>query len=220
MQIVPQQNAAATTRQAGSGSRGELGSKDIFLKILVAQMQNQDPLKPQDAAQMSTQLAQFNMVEQQISTNRLLEKMLARSQGTADIAAAAAYLGRQATAQTASFRFDGKSPVQLAIDIRKDAAGAKVQVMDNTGRVVKTLYSGFLHAGINPLTWSGNTDNGPMAQAGDYHLKVAATDSNGHDITARTRITGKVTALQPSADGLSVLIAGTPVPAADIAEIR
>ncbi len=207
----------STTKIPG---KNNLGSKDIFLKILVAQMQNQDPLKPRDAAQMSTQLAQFNMVEQQINTNRLLEKMLADIRDNTGIATAASYLGHQATAQVSSFHFNGSTPIQLGVDAGQDATGASVLVMDNAGRVVKTLYNGFLQRGVNPLTWRGDTDNGATAPAGDYSLKVIAKDSNGHDVTVRTRITGKITALRTGTDGISAVIGDTLAPMANIAEIR
>ena len=57
-----------------SNPKGALG-KDEFLKMLVAQMQNQDPLSPMDGQQMAAQLAQFSSVEQLISANDTLAKI-------------------------------------------------------------------------------------------------------------------------------------------------
>ena len=56
--------------------RGKENDKDLFLKLLVAQMQNQDPFNPQDPTQYVTQLAQFNSLEQMMAMNDRLQYLL------------------------------------------------------------------------------------------------------------------------------------------------
>jgi len=66
----PLSNAAAATSAAGStNSRNNLASEDTFLKLFVAQLQNQDPLNPnqQDPTQMVSELAQFSQLEQMVN---------------------------------------------------------------------------------------------------------------------------------------------------------
>jgi len=215
-------NTARSTQPAiQAGSQQNLGTKDIFLKILVAQMRNQDPLKPQDAAKMSSQLAQFNMVEQQIDTNKFLKEMAASSKSRgSDISSAASYLGHTATAKVASFGFDGTSPLQLDVELKQDAAGATVQVLDRSGRVIKTLYHGFLTSGSNKLTWQGDSDSGVNASPGEYSLQVVTADKNGHPAAANTRITGQVGAVRLTPDGVFAVIGKTPVAVANITEIQ
>jgi flagellar basal-body rod modification protein FlgD len=58
----------------GAKPGGEMG-KEQFLQLLVAQLKNQDPMNPQDGAQMATQLAQFSSVEQLISANDMLAQI-------------------------------------------------------------------------------------------------------------------------------------------------
>ena len=198
----------------------DLGSKDIFLQILVAQMQNQDPLKPQDAAEMSTQLAQFNMVEQQISTNALLEDILAGSQSqNSDMASAAALIGHQVSAQSSQFSFDGTTPQQFTIDAAQNASSSTVEVIDSSGRVVNTLPSGFLASGTNNVTWNGATNTGGTAAPGEYSLKIIASDINGLAVATSTQITGQVKAVRLTPDGVFTEIGNTPVSMANIAKI-
>lgn len=200
--------------------RNDLGKKDIFLKLLVAQMQNQDPLKPQDATQMSAQLAQFNMVEQQMSTNELLTAMLANSQsGNSEMATASSYLGHQVLADTSSFTFDGSSPVQFSIDLQGDAAAADVQIVDSFGRTVRTIQSGSLPSGINNLSWDGKTDAGTAANPDNYIIRIAATDNTGLPVPASTSISGLVTAVRLTPEGVKIMIGDTPVSIASIKEI-
>ncbi|ATX78563.1 flagellar basal-body rod modification protein FlgD [Mariprofundus aestuarium] len=218
MQVGAVQSSQAAPEKS---SRNDLGQKDIFLKILVAQMQNQDPLKPQDAAQQSTQLAQFNMVEQQISTNELLTSMLANSQsGNSEMATASSYLGHQVLADSSSFTFDGATPVQFTADLQGAASAADVQIVDSFGKTVRTINSGSLPTGINNLSWDGKTDAGTVARADNYIIKIAATDNTGQPVSAPTSINGLVTAVRLTQEGVNVMIGNTPVSMASIKEIK
>lgn len=218
MQVNAAQSAQAAPERT---TKRDLGEKDIFLKLMVAQMQNQDPLKPQDATQMSAQLAQFNMVEQQISTNELLTSMLANSQpGNSDMAAASSYLGHQVSADTSSFIFDGSSPVQLSADLESDAAIANVEIVNSSGQTIRTLHNSFLPSGINSLSWDGITDSGAVARPDSYTMKVAATDSSDFPIPAITSITGQVTSVRLTPEGVNIMVGETPVSIASIKEIQ
>jgi len=217
-----QVNAAQSAQTApDTSTKRDLGEKDIFLKLMVAQMQNQDPLKPQDATQMSAQLAQFNMVEQQISTNELLTSMLANSEsGNSGMAAASSYLGHQVSADTSSFTFDGSSPVQFSADLDSDAAVANVQIVDSSGQTIRTVHNSFLPSGINSLSWDGKTDGGAVARPDNYTIKVAATDSSDFPIPANTSITGQVTSVRLTPEGVNIMVGETPVSIASIKEIQ
>ena len=60
---------------------GEENNKELFLKMLVAQMQNQDPFNPQDPTQYVTQLSQFTMLEQTMTLNHNMEQMMGMTSG-------------------------------------------------------------------------------------------------------------------------------------------
>jgi len=71
---IGNQPAATTTTTKATDASG----KDMFLKLLVEQLKNQDPMNPQDGAQFVAQLAQFNSVEQLIGINTKLDQLLAK----------------------------------------------------------------------------------------------------------------------------------------------
>jgi len=217
-----QVNTAQSSQTAAvKAPEKDLGKKDIFLKILVAQMQHQDPLKPQDAAEMSTQLAQFNMVEQQISTNELLTSMLANSQVSgSDLATASSYLGHQVLADTSVFTFDGSSPIQFSADLQNGAAAVDVQIVDSSGQAVRTMHHSSMLAGVKALSWDGKTDSGTTARADNYIIKIAATDNNGQPIPASTSINGQVTAVRHTPEGVNIMVGKTPVSLSSIKEIK
>lgn len=78
-------SSSASTSQASATTAAKTAAKtasldyDSFLKLLVAQMSNQDPLNPTDSAEYMGQLANFSSVEQQIHTNTKLDSMMAVS---------------------------------------------------------------------------------------------------------------------------------------------
>ncbi len=74
-------NQSSSTPASQSGSGSQVVDQDEFLKLLVAQLQNQDPLDPLNSDQFVTQLAQFNSLEQLISINQAVTK-LADAQNT------------------------------------------------------------------------------------------------------------------------------------------
>lgn len=72
---IPTTNAA----QSGTDKASADLNYDSFLKLLVAQMKNQDPTQPMDSTQQIAQLATFSQVEQTIKTNTNLESLLQRT---------------------------------------------------------------------------------------------------------------------------------------------
>src|SRR5260221_8065240 len=69
------------------------GTFDTFLKLLTAQLKNQDPLKPMDSSEFTQQLVSYSQVEQQINTNANLEKLITGVQGN-QLASSVGYIGK------------------------------------------------------------------------------------------------------------------------------
>lgn len=218
--------ASVTSNPAGRTpvaptSGTNLGGKNMFLKLLVAQMRYQNPLKPQDPTQMTAQLSRFNMVEQQIKSNKLLGKIAADNASVnAQTSSAAAYLGHQAVVNDKQLHYDGSTPEQIAVQTTRSAANATVRIVNASGQVVKTLYTGALSKGATQLTWDGTRNSGSPAPVGNYHIETAATDANGATVVISTQVTGRVQAVRMTATGVKLVVGGVPVDMAKIAEIR
>lgn len=87
---LPGLSTATNTSQAASASSVDY---DAFLKLLVAEMQNQDPTKPMESTEYVAQLASFSNVEQSIQTNEKLDQLL----NSSFIASAGALIGKNIT---------------------------------------------------------------------------------------------------------------------------
>ncbi len=219
--LTPTIDQAASQKAHAPTKQQDLGRKDIFLKLLVAQMQFQDPLKPQDATQMSSQLAQFNMVEQQTNTNKLLEKLLANAgqSGGATQAGAASWLGRTAVYNSDAIRWQG-APLSMGIDLPADAAQVQVQILDAQGAPVRTVNLGPMAAGMQSFTWDGFTSSGALAAQGDYRIRVDALDSAGNPVAASVVQQGTISAVRFGGQGASVVVNGVEIAQSAITEIR
>jgi len=87
-------NGAAAAAQTAPAKAGGQVSRDDFMKLLIAQLQNQDPLSPMDNQEFAVQLAQFNSLEQLIGLNEKLDSLTSQ-QGLASQFNSAALLGKQ-----------------------------------------------------------------------------------------------------------------------------
>lgn len=213
---------ATTGTAAAQKSRTDLGQKDIFLKLLVAQMKFQDPLKPRDPTQMSSQLAQFNMVEQQTNTNTLLNQLLAKggASGSAGSSATATWLGHTVTVNQNKVHFDGATPQALNVQLTGNAADGFLNIMDANGIPVRSVPVAGMTTGNNAYTWNGLTDSGATAPVGDYTIKVSAADVTGQSLDAKVSRSGIVEAVRFTDTGSELVVGGIAVATKDITEIR
>ena len=183
-------SADATTSTADASASG---TEDRFLKLLVAQMRNQDPLNPMDNAQVTSQLAQINTVRGIESLNASMSKLVERG-ASASATDSVGMLGRQVLAAGDEFSRDvGGGTSRLGFELAGTARGAVAEVLDSAGKVVFTRSFQSPAAGVTTFDWNGSVDGGGTAPAGQYRLRVSATDgSNPVAATAlsSTRVIG------------------------------
>ena len=219
---MPLQVTAPTLgAQAAPKPKQDLGSKDVFLKMLVAQMKNQDPLKPADATKMSSQLAQFNMVEQQINTNTYLQQMAANQSGSANSLdmASAGYLGHTVMVNQSQIQYSG-APTNFQATLDQNAETVYVTISDNTGTPVRSMSLTATPAGQIPLSWDGRDDQGVKVDTGNYNISIQAFDATGQAVRATPQYSGVVDAVRMTPSGVELVIGGTATSLANISEVR
>jgi len=218
-----QPTTSVTSNQAtmaGIGAQKAASNKDLFLKLLVAQMKYQDPLNPQDPTKMATQLSQFNMVEQQIETNTLLASLnLLQQANISDPASAASFLGHTVLINSNQIHYDG-SAQDFTIKLDQNGTGIEVNIVDDNGNTIRHIQAGDLQAGNNNQTWDGKTDSGADAPQGNYHVEITASNSSGQDIQASIMTSGVVDAVRMTASGMMLVVNGIEISLADVAEIK
>lgn len=190
-----------------SGGTQAMG-KDDFLKLLVTQLQNQDPLNPSDPTEFTAQLAQFSSLEQLFAVNDSLTQM-ASSKGDMERLSALSLLGREVTAGGGTFRL-GKEGTTLGYRLEASAQEVTVHVLDSAGRAVASIPAKETGAGEHFFPWDGKNQYGEAVNPGEYSLVVTATagkNSAGKEevVPASALVRGTVTGVDLSSSG-SVLV--------------
>jgi len=167
--------------------------KDDFLKLFVAQLRNQDPLKPDDAAQMAAQLAQFNGLEQMMNVNKNLEQ-LTKLQESGQAVGLLDYVGKEVSVEGGRLMVSKGELTDASFNIEQPISGAELEVRDSTGLVIAQKGLGVLNPGEHRLSWDGINKDGEKVKDGIYTFAVVAQGLEGAavpvGIKSKVRITG------------------------------
>lgn len=208
-------NAAAA---AGEAATSKLGADfNMFLKLLTAQMQNQDPLDPMDTAQYTQQLVQYSQVEQSISQTGTLKEILA-SLGTQNLTQASSLIGRQVETGSATSGLSATTTAQWTWSAPRDVASMTATIKDDKGRIVetRTVPAG---ASAGSMAWDGATSAGRTMGAGNYTLELKGLDAGGNAVAVTPHAVGKVSDVQLSNGSVLVTINGQTVKASDLVRV-
>jgi flagellar basal-body rod modification protein FlgD len=166
--------------------------KDSFLKLFVTQLQNQDPLNPDDSAQMAAQLAQFQGLEQMLNVNKNLEKMQ-ESDSTTRAVGLINFVGKDIKLDSGKIRLENGAISQALFRLDGESVNTTLEVRDSAGVVVHASDLGLKQTGEHLIEWNGLKNDGTKAAAGAYTISVLAKDMNGNDLPTKLTTTVKVT---------------------------
>lgn len=181
----------------GTTSANEAGGADRFLKLLVAQMQNQDPLSPMDNAQVTSQMAQISSVTGIEKLNDAVQGLsgqfvqMQALQGAAIIGKEVVVPGNKLPLQ------DGLG--QGGFELGSAATAVKIEVLNGGGHVVDTLNLGAQSAGMHSFDWKAVAGVDPAAK--NYTFRVSATNG-GTKLSPTALISDTVTAVSTSGSKL------------------
>ena len=163
----------STTAVKTNNATDAQASQDRFLKLLVAQLNNQDPLNPMDNAQMTTQMAQINTVSGIQQLNDTLKSMadqysaMQAMQGTS-------LIGRHAVVDGSSLYINGDA-AQGALQLDKGASNVVIDIVGTNGTVIDSVQLGALKAGQHAFGWDATGVDTSTVKG----FAIRATDSSG-----------------------------------------
>lgn len=184
-------DASSYAQQATSGASGSTIGKDAFLKLLVAQISHQDPLKPMEGTEYVTQLAQFNAVEQAIAQSQRLDIISTQLSGLG-ANEAVNLVGKEVSLRGQTLSFDGSNPAHGNVSLAGPAASVVLTVTDASGNVVRTVDLGAKPAGPLDVAWDGRNDTGVAQPPGAYQFSVTAKNGNGAAVQVSKDVSGTV----------------------------
>ena len=175
MAITPINNSTTSSLTAGSAADVK-ATKDNFLKLLVTQMKYQDPMKPMDSAQMTSQIAQLNTVEGINQLNVTVSNLQASLMASQSMQSAS-LIGKTILADGNSISLLNGS-ANLSMRLEGAAESVVIDVINASGRIIKSTDLGASAAGIKSFTWDGSTNEGGTAPNGQYTFQVNAKKLN------------------------------------------
>jgi flagellar basal-body rod modification protein FlgD len=184
---------------------------DRFLKLLVAQMRNQDPLNPLDNAQVTSQMAQISTVEGIAKLNATLATLRTGFDASQNLQAAS-MVGRHVLADGNALALardaaTGAGVARGGYLLESAADGLILTVKSAAGAVVHRAELGAQDAGLHVFEWDGLADDGTPAAEGSYSFEVAARAGN-EALDAQPLALGRVDGVTPGADGATLTLGG------------
>jgi len=187
-----------------------------FLQLLVAQLQNQDPLNPMDSANFSAQLAQFSSLEQLTEINSKISA-LGQTPTPAQSFDPVGLLGRQVTASgsTVDVKSGSASPLEYTL---ASAGNVSIEVDDAAGNLISSAQLGQLAAGDHTLDLHDVPAFANLAD-GAYSVKVNVQGSDGSKTAVDTRVSGTVTSVDLQSNPPVIKIGDIEIPLGDVRDV-
>lgn len=213
--LGPTTGTPATTERSGSLAPA-IGKQD-FLKLLVAQLRNQDPMSPMDGSEFAAQLAQFSTVEQLIEIGSKLDGQagsIAESALTTQTMLGSSLIGRDVLLKGATLASNGDDPARIAIDLDGAADKVIVEVLGDDDKVIGSKEFSDMPGGRGVLELDGVD-----LDAGSYNYRITATDKDGGAVGSEGYTLGRVEGMSFVGGRVALRIDGVLVPMVDILEV-
>jgi flagellar basal-body rod modification protein FlgD len=176
-------------------------TSDRFLTMLVAQMQNQDPLNPLDNAQVTSQMAQLSTVQGIDKMNDTMAAMLSQIQGMQ----AANLAGREVLVAGNGLRVSEGGGARGAYELPRGADSITIEIRNSANEVIASIPQGAKTSGMQTFQWDGKID-GKAVPPGQYTFGVSGTLA-GKPINPDTFTVDGVAAVIPNASGVRLSMA-------------
>ncbi|MFT6401853.1 MAG: flagellar basal-body rod modification protein FlgD [Pseudohongiellaceae bacterium] len=197
----------------------ELG-RDEFLKLLVAQLENQDPMNPQENGEFVSQLAQFSSLEEAQNLTQSFDGFAANFQSSQHLQATS-LVGRPVHVASDNTLLGNEGAISVLAEIPIVADAASLKVYNSSGGLVDNFDLGAISPGRNEFVWTGEDANGQRYPAGVYRFEVS-TSNDGVAQRAPIYLSSNVNSVTIEPGGsLTLNLAGIgPTPMSDVIQIN
>lgn len=213
----PAPTATAATGAAPINPTSQLGKQD-FMKLLVAQLKNQDPLNPMDSREMITQLATLTSVERLSSVDQTLGQLRAETTGMAGMQATA-LIGRKVTADANHLSLAAGGQAQGTFTLSGAAKSVSVSVRDKNGNTLRTLELPGQVAGTHSFQWDGMDSSGQRVPDGTYSFQLSAKAESGQPVPISSSVTGVVSEVSFKSGSAELVVGESRVALGDVVSI-
>lgn len=212
-------NGNAYNPGAAQGN-GQLG-KDQFLKLMIEQLKNQDPLDPMDGTEYASQLAQFTSLEQLTNLNESMSASIEANYlltQSINNTMTATLIGNEAKIGGSNFVYSGQDQIQFGYELPADASSVTVNIYNEAGVLVRSIESE-TSPGDHKLSWDFTDDKGNNLGYGNFSFEIEAKSLNGEKMTFSSYQYGTIDGIKFTEQGALLMIGGAAYMPSDILEL-
>ncbi len=204
-QGTPQTDVINSINGSATAKSSVQEMSDRFLKLLVTQLKNQDPMNPMENAELTMQLAQMSTVEGVNQLNDSLDALNAQFRAS-QVIQGAGMVGHQVLAE-GDYLLLSESAGVGGVELESKADSVKVDIYNANGNLVRSLDLGEQDSGLVRFVWDGKGTDGTALADGDYTFQVTATAA-GKDVAATTYSLGQVLSVALKDNAMEVEVSG------------
>ena len=193
-----------STQEKEIARTSTLGQED-FLKLLMTQLQNQDPMEPMDNGEFMGQMAQFSTVQGVTEMGESIDGLVSIYQGQ-QMSANASMIGKKALVNGNWAQLEG-GKLAGAIDLTTAANNLRVDVKSETGELMASIGLGSKMAGVQEFSWDGIKQDGTTAPEGNYYLSASAV-RDGQSTVPAMQVYGTVNSVQMKGGEVTLNVSG------------
>ncbi len=218
--INPVNNASQFSSSGATAVGGTTeANQDMFFKLLITQLQNQDPTNPMDGTEFTAQLAQFSQLEKLDTMNSSLD-YLQLYLASLNNAQTVDFIGKEIKARGNAVELAVGGSADLSYSLAEDAHSVTIEIYNQDMQLVRSLSLGAQNAGDQTKNWDGKDSNGNQVGAGVYTFEVKATDADGGVVESSTYLTGVVDSVTFENGITYLLVGGRKVAIGDIITVK
>jgi len=168
----------------------EESKEDQFMKLLIAQLKNQDPLQPQENGEFLSQLAQFETAAGAAELQESFDKFSSNMQSSSALQASS-LVGRSVLAPGGIAQLETGQSVKGQVDLGSSTTNLTIEITDAAGQLVKTIPMGTQASGEVAFTWDGTDQSGKALPPGGYRVQAAAdvgTDKIAQEVLVSAKV--------------------------------
>lgn len=214
-------SSTSSSSSTTTTSNSALG-KDDFLKLMIEQLKNQDPLNPLDGTEYASQLAQFSQLEQLTNLNDYMKESINASlllTQSVSNTMATNYIGKEVKLGGNDLTLAGQESITLGYSLPSIPKTMKINIYDSDGSLVKTITDVPSTVGNHKLSWDLTDNSGNKLEDGEYTFEVEATTTSGEDMTVDVFKYGVIDGIRFTDSGTEFMIDGAGYSVSDVLEI-
>lgn len=198
--------------------KGDMSSQDTFMKLLVAELKNQDPMDPMQSRDMVAQLATLSSVQKLGAIDEKLAELQKDSVAGSSLQSAN-LIGKTVTARTNRLTLNSFTTSVGGYRLQGDAKDVQVSIVDSAGQPVRTLTLNNQSAGDKTFEWDGRDVTGRRVPNGRYLFQVAASDAQGAPVLTTSEVSGPVTEVTYTNGAPEVVVGNVHVGIDDVSSV-